>query len=98
GAGMGQVDIFDLNGNFVSTFIAAGGKLNAPWGVVASPATFGAFPNAILIGNFGDGTIDAFDTTGKFLGQLTDSSNKTLGNPGLWDVGFGGGGRGGGPV
>ena len=92
GAGLGQVDIFDTNGNFVSTFVAAGGKLNAPWGVVAAPATFGAFPSAILVGNFGDGTIDAFDTTGKFLGQLTDSSNKALVNPGLWDMIFGGGG------
>src|ERR1700731_3369007 len=92
GAGLGQVDVFDLNGNFVSTFVAAGGKLNAPWAVVATPATFGTFPNAILIGNFGDGTIDAFDTTGKFLGQLTDSSNHPLVNPGLWDMVFGGGG------
>src|SRR6202790_188102 len=92
GAGLGQVDIFDMNGNFVSTFVTAGGPLNAPWGVVAAPATFGAFPNAILVGNFGDGTIDAFDTTGKFLGQLTDASNKVLVNPGLWDLVFGGGG------
>src|SRR6202047_3578215 len=97
GAGLGQVDIFDANGNFVKTFVASGGKLNAPWGVVTAPATFGAFPNAILIGNFGDGTINAFDTTGKFLGQLTDSSNKVLVNPGLWDMVFGGGGSSGAP-
>jgi uncharacterized protein (TIGR03118 family) len=97
GAGMGQVDIFDTNGNFVSTFVAAGGKLNAPWGVVAAPATFGEFPSAILVGNFGDGTINAFDTTGKFLGQLSDSSSKVLVNPGLWDMVFGGGGTSGDP-
>jgi uncharacterized protein (TIGR03118 family) len=97
GAGLGQVDIFDLNGNFVSTFVAAGGQLNAPWGVVATPATFGAFPNAILVGNFGDGSINAFDTKGKFLGQLTDSSNNVLVNPGLWDMVFGGGGPSGDP-
>ena len=97
GAGLGQVDIFDTNGNFVSTFVAAGGHLNAPWGVVATPATFGTFPNAILVGNFGDGTINAFDTTGKFLGQLTDSSNNALVNPGLWDIVFGGGGPSGDP-
>jgi uncharacterized protein (TIGR03118 family) len=97
GAGLGQVDIFDTNGNFVSTFVAAGGKLNAPWGVVAAPATFGEFPSAILVGNFGDGTINAFDTTGKFLGQLSDSSNKVLVNPGLWDMVFGGGGTSGDP-
>jgi uncharacterized protein (TIGR03118 family) len=92
GAGLGQVDIFDMNGNFVSTFVAAGGQLNAPWGVVAAPSTFGAFPGAILVGNFGDGTINAFDTTGKLLGQITNSSNSMLVNPGLWDLVFGGGG------
>jgi len=97
GAGLGQVDIFDSNGNFVSTFVAAGGKLNAPWGVVAAPSTFGTFANAILVGNFGDGTINAFDTTGKFLGQLTDSSNNAIVNPGLWDMVFGGGGASGDP-
>jgi uncharacterized protein (TIGR03118 family) len=97
GTGLGQVDIFDSNGNFVSTFVAAGGKLNAPWGVVETPSTFGAFPSAILVGNFGDGTINAFDTTGKFLGQLTDSSDKVLVNAGLWDMVFGGGGPSGDP-
>jgi uncharacterized protein (TIGR03118 family) len=97
GAGLGQVDIFDANGNFVSTFVAIGGKLNAPWGVVATPSSFGSFPGAILIGNFGDGTINAFDTTGKFLGQLIDSSNNVLVNPGLWDMTFGGGGLSGDP-
>ena len=92
GAGVGQVDIFDTNGNFVKTFVPTGGKLNAPWGVVQAPASFGEFANAILIGNFGDGTINAYDTTGKFLGQLTDTSDKALVNPGLWDMVFGGGG------
>lgn len=94
GAGAGQVDIFDTTGNFVSTFIAAGtqNNLNAPWGVVQAPASFGAFANDILVGNFGDGTISAFDTTGKFLGQLTNSAGNVLVNPGLWDMVFGGGG------
>jgi uncharacterized protein (TIGR03118 family) len=97
GAGLGQVDIFDSNGDFVSTFIPAGGQLNAPWGVVATPAGFGMLSNAILVGNFGDGTINAFDTKGKFLGQLTDASNKVLVNPGVWDMLFGGGGSSGEP-
>jgi uncharacterized protein (TIGR03118 family) len=94
GAGVGQVDIFDSNGNFVSTFVAAGANnnLNAPWGVVQAPASFGAFAGDILVGNFGDGTISAFDTTGKFLGQLTNSAGNVLVNPGLWDMVFGGGG------
>jgi len=97
GAGLGQVDIFDMNGNYLSTFVAAGAQLNAPWAVVETPASFGTFPNAILVGNFGDGTINAFDNTGKFLGQLTDSSSKALVNPGLWDMVFGGGGPSGDP-
>jgi uncharacterized protein (TIGR03118 family) len=94
GAGAGQIDIFDATGNFVSTFVAAGAenKLNAPWGVVEAPASFGTFAGDILVGNFGDGTISAFDTTGKFIGQLTDSSGHVLVNPGLWDMVFGGGG------
>lgn len=97
GVGLGQVDIFDMNGNFVSTFVASGGELNAPWGVVETPSTFGAFPNAILVGNFGDGKVNAFDTTGKSLGQLTDSSGNALVNAGLWDMVFGGGGLSGDP-
>jgi len=93
GAGIGVVDIFDMNGNFVKTF-ATGGQLNAPWGVVATPASFGTFSNAILVGNFGDGTISAFDSTGKSLGQVTDSANNVIANPGLWDMVFGAGGTG----
>jgi uncharacterized protein (TIGR03118 family) len=93
GAGLGVVDIFDTNGNFVSTF-ATGGTLNAPWGVVAASASFGTFSNDILVGNFGDGTINAFDTTGKSLGQVTDSSGHAITNPGLWDMVYGAGGTG----
>ena len=93
-AGSGLVDIFDLNGNFVETF-ASGGKLNAPWGVVETPATFGTFSNAILVGNFGDGTINAFDPKSKkFLGQLTDTGNNVIINTGLWDMIFGQNGTG----
>jgi uncharacterized protein (TIGR03118 family) len=93
GAGSGVVDVFDDNGVFVKTF-ASGGTLNAPWGVVVTPATFGTFSNAILVGNFGDGKINAFDSTGRFLGQLTDSGNNVIVNPGLWDMVFGEGGTG----
>ena len=101
GAGMGQVDIFDTNGNFLKTFVAAGSgnHLNAPWGVAMAPASFGTFAGAVLVGNFGDGTISAFDTTGKFLGQLTNTATPPtpLVNPGLWDMVFGGGGASGDP-
>jgi hypothetical protein len=94
GAGAGQVDIFDSNGNFVCTFVASGSNndLNAPWGVVEAPSGFGTFAGDILVGNFGDGTISAFNTTGIFVGQLTDASGKVLVNSGLWDMVLGGGG------
>jgi hypothetical protein len=97
GAGLGQVDVFDNDGNFVSTLVKPGGNLNAPWGVAVAPAGFGDFQNAVLVGNFGDGTINAYDDTGKFLGQLADPSGKVLVNPGLWDMVFGGGGPSGDP-
>jgi len=93
GAGLGIVDMFDMNGNFTSTF-ASGGTLNAPWGVVATPASFGTFSSAVLVGNFGDGTINAFDNTGHFLGQVKDSAGNVITNPGLWDMVFGAGGTG----
>ena len=93
GVGSGVVDIFDINGNFVKTF-TSGGNLNAPWGVVATSANFGSFSNDIFVGNFGDGTINAFDSTGKFLGQVKDGSGNVITNAGLWDMVFGAGGTG----
>ena len=93
GAGLGIVDTFDMDGNFTRTF-ASGGTLNAPWGVVATPASFGTFSNDLLIGNFGDGTINAFDTHGNFVGQVKDSAGHVITNPGLWDMVFGQGGTG----
>jgi uncharacterized protein (TIGR03118 family) len=93
GAGLGIVDAFDDTGHFKGTF-ATGGTLNAPWGAVMAPSTFGTFANDMLIGNFGDGTISAFDSQGNFAGQLTDSANHVISNPGLWDLVFGAGGTG----
>ncbi len=85
--GNGIVSVFDQEGNF--TRFASNGPLNAPWGIVQASANFGRFSNDILIGNFGDGTINAFDpTTGNFLGQLKDSSGKVITNPGLWALVF----------
>ena len=81
--GNGLVNVFDQEGNFVRHFVS-NGPLNAPWGIVQAGANFGRFSNDILIGNFGDGTINAFDpSTGDFLGTLQDSSGKTIVNPGL---------------
>jgi uncharacterized protein (TIGR03118 family) len=91
GAGLGVVDIFDANGNFIRRF-AEGGKLNAPWGLALAPADFGEFSNRLLIGNFGDGTINAYDLdTGKFQGQLKGPDGQTLVNDGLWGISFGNG-------
>ena len=74
GAGLGLVDIFDTNGVFVSHLVTTGGLLNAPWGVALAPADFGTLSNAVLIGNFGDGKINAFATgTGAFVGAVADS-------------------------
>ena len=75
-AGNGIVDIFGLEGNFVKRF-ASNGTLNSPWGVTQASAGFGQFSDDILIGNFGDGTINAFDpTSGTFLGQLKDQAGQ----------------------
>lgn len=68
--------------------------MNAPWGVVIASSSWGTFSNDVLVGNFGDGTINAFDQTGKFLGQVRDSSNNVIANAGLWDMVFGAGGTG----
>lgn len=83
GAGNGIVSIFDMDGNFVRRF-ATGGPLNAPWGITQASATFGPFSNDILVGNAGDGTINAFDpTSGQFVGQLLDGDGFALAKVGL---------------
>jgi uncharacterized protein (TIGR03118 family) len=91
GPGHGFVDIFDTDGNLVRRF-ASRGKLNSPWGVALAPSTFGKFANKILVGNFGDGRISAFDPgTGMFLGQLLDQNGVILSINGLWSLTPGGG-------
>jgi uncharacterized protein (TIGR03118 family) len=87
GPGHGFVDVFAPDGNLLQR-LASHGRLDSPWGVTLAPATFGAFGGDILVGNFGDGRINAFNpTTGQFLGQL-----RTHGGPvtisGLWGLRF----------
>jgi uncharacterized protein (TIGR03118 family) len=97
GAGHGFIDEFDLNGNLLKRF-ASNGVLNSPWGLALAPASFGSFANDLLVGNFGDGRINAFDpSTGTFLGSLTDASNNPIAIEGLWGLRFGNGGNGGDP-
>jgi uncharacterized protein (TIGR03118 family) len=95
GAGNGIVDVYDLQGNFLERLIT-GGALNSPWGMAIAPAGFGSFAGDLLVGNFGDGTINAFDPlSGKLLGQLDGKNGMPLVNSGLWDLTFGNGGNGG---
>jgi uncharacterized protein (TIGR03118 family) len=95
GAGHGFVDVFDLNGNLQKRLIA-GGALDSPWGMALAPSTFGSFANDLLVGNFGDGTINAFDpVTGNLLGQLDGPNGTPIVDAGLWDLTFGNGGNGG---
>ncbi len=93
GAGKGFVDVYDEDGNLLTpnTFINRG-KLNAPWGVAIAPLNFGALGGALLVGNFGDGTINGYDPiTGAFIGTVDDSLGNPLVNDGLWGLSFGNG-------
>ncbi|HEY6417405.1 MAG TPA: TIGR03118 family protein [Candidatus Binataceae bacterium] len=90
GQGHGFVDVFDTEGNLLTRF-AQHGQLNSPWGLVAAPSTFGRFANDILIGNFGDGRINAFKTkNGNFDGVLKDATRHEIVNGSLWALTFGG--------
>jgi len=93
--GAGAVDVFDTDGNLLKTLISVqpNGVLNIPWGVAISPADFGQFSSALLVGNLQDGRINAFDlSTGSFLGPLADEeTGKPIEIPGLWSIEFGGG-------
>jgi uncharacterized protein (TIGR03118 family) len=89
GAGLGYVSVFNLDGSFVRR-VASAGSLNAPWGMAIAPATFGTFAGALLVGNFGDGRITAFDaTTGALKGQLSDANGIPFTISGLWAMTFG---------
>ena len=92
GAGLGVVDVFDAAGTLTARLIVPGGKLNAPWGIALAPANFGPFSNALLVGNFGDGRVNAFDpATGAWLGALADGNGTPIAIDGLWGIAFGNG-------
>jgi len=89
GAGNGYVDVFNADGTRSKRFVSRG-RLNAPWAVVTAPSSFGSAGGDILIGNFGDGLIGAYDAaTGSFRGFLRDSTNASITIEGLWDLTFG---------
>jgi uncharacterized protein (TIGR03118 family) len=98
GAGNGFVDVFNTDGHLIKHLISRG-ALNSPWGLALAPSDFGRFSHALLVGNFGDSTINAFNPrNGDFLGTLKDKDGNPLGrgsNPvgskGLWGLTFGNG-------
>ncbi len=93
--GCGFLDVFDTDGNLIQRLVSAG-SLNSPWGVTWAPSGFGKFGGDLLVGNFGDGTVNVFDpTTGNWLAQLQDPNGNALVNQGLWGLTFGNGGNGG---
>jgi uncharacterized protein (TIGR03118 family) len=84
GKGLGYVDVFTTKGKFLKTLIA-NGPLNAPWGLAIAPSNFGSFAGDLLVGNFGDGRINAFDlNSGTLLGTLHSSKHKEISIDGLW--------------
>jgi len=98
GAGFGFVDIFDLSGNMVKRLVSRG-ALNAPWGLALAPANFGRFSNALLVGNFGNGWINAYNpSTGALLGHLLNPNGSPLAIDGLWGLEFGTGSAASGPT
>jgi len=94
GAGLGYVNVFDFSGNFISRFASAG-PLNAPWGIALAPAGLGSLAGDLLIGNFGDGTINIFPPNGTSLatsmGPLRLNNGAMFAVPGLWSLVFGDG-------
>jgi uncharacterized protein (TIGR03118 family) len=90
--GSGIVDVYSTDGVLQNRLISndPSNHLSDPWGVTLAPSDFGAFSNDLLVGNFGDGHINAFNpTTGQWLGTLTTSSGQPFEQDHLWSLQFG---------
>lgn len=85
GPGKGYINVFDTTGQFIRRF-ASGGPLNAPWGMVASPAGSGLPPGSYLVGNQGDGTINIYDNNGVYLGKLRSCYGSIVSIDRLWSL------------
>lgn len=95
GLGNGFIDIFDLSGNMLQRLVS-NGALNSPWGLALAPSSFGKLGGNLLVGNFGDGHINAYNaTTGAWVETLSDASGAPLEIEGLWGLAFGNGAAGG---
>jgi uncharacterized protein (TIGR03118 family) len=90
GRGNGFVDVFDTDGHLLRRLVAQG-QLNSPWGVARASYAFGRFSGDVLIGNFGDGKINAFDSNGNFRDTLKGPDSKPIVIDGLWTLTLGGG-------
>lgn len=90
GPGNGFVNVYDTDGNLLQRF-ASRRPLNSPWGVTRASFAFGRFSGDVLVGNFGDGQINAFDSDGNFRGTLRDGRGKPIAIDGLWTLTLGGG-------
>lgn len=91
GKHLGFVDVFNSDGVLLKRLIKRG-RLNAPWGMALAPANFGRFSNMLLIGNFGDGRINAYDPqNGHFKGILRGPNHHPVEIEGLWGLAFGNG-------
>jgi uncharacterized protein (TIGR03118 family) len=91
GPGKGFVDVYSLQGRLISRLVSHDG-LNAPWGLARAPGSFGAFSHALLVGNFGNGRIHAYDIrTGAMLGTLAAPGGSPIEIDGLWALRFGNG-------
>ncbi|MRX09542.1 TIGR03118 family protein [Pseudoduganella sp. FT25W] len=89
GAGLGAIDVFDTAGNLVKQLVK-GGALNAPWGMAVAPANFGTYSGKLLVANFGDGKINAYDTaTGAISGTVSKTDGSAVAIDGLWGIAFG---------
>jgi len=92
GQSLGFVDAYDTDGNLLRR-VATRGQLNAPWGLAQAPADFGAFSNDLLVGNFGDGEINAYepqpDGSYERVGALRGANHKSILIDGLWALQFG---------
>ncbi len=90
----GIVDIYNTDGTFNRRF-SGDASLYAPWGLTLAPLTFGSFGGDLLVGNFGNGEINAFNpVNGTFVGTLDSQNNQPLVNDSLWFIGFRTGGAG----
>jgi uncharacterized protein (TIGR03118 family) len=89
GAGNGYVNVFDFDG-VLARRLVSNGALNSPWGLAIAPGDFGTLSHTLLVGNFGDGKINAYDaTTGAYVSTVIDTAGAPLVIDGLWSLVFG---------